>query len=366
MDLGESQSLRGLHLPRAALLSPSWNLLHLHSLIGHPGDCPQGAVTPSMVSKDTKCSQPGAAISSPTSWDSATTLGSHRNPEMWLASAGAHLHPLVASTHYQPGEALEKAKPHLLVRKRLWPHLFLCLPEEQGLHHALQLSLEGTPLPRWPLSPPGPAQVPGGQGQPQQPPQHSTAHQGQQEPLHRLARGWERHKHIWGSEGVHHKGWGFWGHGRALGCPSPLCHGSFSFCTSTGPTVSRWSVPSPGNAVGGYVQCSPAQVQEPSQDPKTTWGHPVPALVPGMSPWRVSAAGQPVSQQWHGVLWTGSSTLCQLGEEKTKLGGGFGGPQTPPQDPHGANPEEMSPSTSTTPLQHRGLGPVAVPLSAIE
>lgn len=97
------------------------------------------------------------------------------NLEMWLASVGAHLHPLVASTHYQPGEALEKAKPHLLVRKRFWSHLALCLclPEDQGPHHALQLSLEGTSLPGWPLSPPGSAQVPGGQGQPQQPPQHS-------------------------------------------------------------------------------------------------------------------------------------------------------------------------------------------------
>lgn len=124
-----------------------------------------------------------------------------------------------------------------------------------------------------------------------------------------------------GQRGVQHKGWGFWGHGRGLGCPSPLYHGTFSFCTSTGPTVSRWRVPSPGNAIGGYVQCSPAQVQEPSQDPKTTWGHPVPPLLPAMSPRRLSAAGQPVSQQWHGVLWTGSSALYQLGEERAELGG---------------------------------------------
>uniref|UniRef100_A0A8C0ZK27 SEC14 like lipid binding 2 n=1 Tax=Cyanistes caeruleus TaxID=156563 RepID=A0A8C0ZK27_CYACU len=97
-------------------------------------------------------------------------------------------------------------------------------------------------------------------------------------------------------------------------------------------------------------------VQEPPKTPEQHGPNPVPPLVPGMSPRRVSAAGQPVSQQWHGLLWTGSSALRQLGEERAQLrGGSSGGPQTPPQDPHGASPE-MSPNTSPTHLQHEGAG----------
>lgn len=158
---------------------------------------------------------------------------------------------------------------------------------------------------------------------------------------------------------VQHKRWGFWGHGRELGCPSPSYHGTFS-CTSTGPTVSRWSVPSPGNAMGGYIQCrSPSQVQEPSQDPETMWGHPVPPPVPGMSPRRVSAGGQPVSQQWHGALWAGSSELCQLGEERRELeGAALGVPRlhhkthmVPPRDV-----PQVTPRTFPKHLQHEGAG----------
>lgn len=53
----------------------------------------------------------------------------------------------------------------------------------------------------------------------------------------------------------------------------------------------------------------------PPQDPKTTWGHHIPAPVPGSSPGKVSPGGQRVSQQWHRALWEGSSALCQLGGE---------------------------------------------------
>lgn len=160
MGWGGSQSLRGLHLPRAVLLSPPWNLSistaswdilrschHVHGPQGQknspsqepPSPAPQAGTIPQHLE--------------------ATSAGTWRDLEMWLASVGAHLHPLVASTCYQPGEALEKAKLHLLMRKRLWSYLalFLPLPEGQGPHHALQLYLEGTPLPWWLLSLPGSA-----------------------------------------------------------------------------------------------------------------------------------------------------------------------------------------------------------------
>lgn len=46
---------------------------------------------------------------------------------------------------------------------------------------------------------------------------------------------------------------------------SPSYHGTFSFCTSNGPTVSWCSVPSPGKAAGEHVLSLP---QDPNETPK--------------------------------------------------------------------------------------------------
>lgn len=145
---------------QSSLAIPTLEPLHLHSLMGHPKElppCPWSPRTKNSPSQEPPSPAPQAGTI-PQHLE-ATSAGTWRDLEMWLASVGAHLHPLVASTCYQPGEALEKAKLHLLMRKRLWSYLalFLPLPEGQGPHHALQLYLEGTPLPWWLLSLPGSA-----------------------------------------------------------------------------------------------------------------------------------------------------------------------------------------------------------------
>lgn len=111
--------------------------------------------------------------------------------------------------------------------------------------------------------------------------------------------------------------------------------------TAPSPSAPAMAQPSPGGVsplLGRLQENMACPSPRTPQDPKTLQGYHSPAPVPGGSPRRVSPGGQPVSQQWHSALQDGSSALCQLGGEDRAGGEGSGGPQPPPQDPHGAMP----------------------------
>lgn len=316
------------------------------------------------ASRDPNSPKPGATTPSTMGWGRATTPGTpdRYHQEMWLpgvvawppAHGGIHTVP--------PGEALEKRKNHLLLgRKRVtgsrraplqavvvWSHHIFSpapwgpkTPPRSAARHGRDTAASAAAAVRAGVCPgarqlrPAPAEPPPGWLPPGHCPPGPARPAGTSSPCGTALGTAKKPPPKQGVQRLlQHLRWWVWGHGVMFGVVrSPSYHGTFFFCTSNGPAVSQWSVPSPGNPAGGH---SPYCLSQPQEPPTRPQNHVRPSH-PSPSTWQLSGEG--VTRGTAGVTAVAQGTLGRVlcvvpaGRRGQRLG-----TEPPPQDPHGAMP----------------------------